>query len=156
MSVHVQQNPISARNLLALAFVVIAFIAIACSSSTAPEPTATPTPVPTATPELELPISPELDVEAFEELNPRPELRSIDRSIDRGFDETETLPRDAINPVYSPKFAKPAEVAELMIENELIMGLNIDGDVRAYPVGIMKFREMVNDVVGGVPLLVTW
>ena len=92
----------------------------------------------------------------FEDLNPRPELRSIDRSIDFGFDEREALPRDAINPVYSPKFVTVDEVADTMLEDELVMGLNINGDVRAYPVGIMRFREMVNDEVGGVPLLVTW
>ncbi len=123
-----------------------------------PSPTATTvTPVvPTPTQESELSVPAGLDVEAFEELNPRPELRALDRSIDLGFDEREALPRDLINPIYSPKFVSPDEVAELMIENELVMGLNIDGDVRAYPVGIMRFREIVNDEVGGIPLLVTW
>ena len=66
------------------------------------------------------------------------------------------LPRDWINPVYTPKFATPEEIEDVMIEDELVMGLNVDGDVRAYPLGIMRVREIVNDEVGGIPLLVTW
>ncbi len=144
------------------ALAVLAMAAVACGSSdainsSASTPTATrgvPTSTPIQSPEPEL--SGRFDTEAFEELNPRPELRAVDRSIDFGFDEHEAIPRDAIEPVYTPKFATPDEVTDLMIENELVMGLNIDGDVRAYPVGIMRFREMVNDEVGGIPLLVTW
>jgi hypothetical protein len=36
------------------------------------------------------------------------------------------------------------------------MGLEINGEARAYPIGIMRIREMVNDDVGGTPVLVTW
>ena len=36
------------------------------------------------------------------------------------------------------------------------MGLAINGEAKAYPVEVLNFREMVNDVVGGVPVLVTW
>ena len=98
----------------------------------------------------------QLDLTAFEELSPLPELRAVDRSIDLGFDWREAIPRDAINPVYSPKFVTASEIGEEVLGEELVMGLNIGGDARAYPVGIMRFREIVNDEVGGVPLLVTW
>ena len=64
------------------------------------------------------------------------------------------LPRDGIRPIYDPEFAS-AESVDLNPE-ELVMGLAINGDVRAYPVGILRHREMVNDTVGGTPLLVTW
>ena len=36
------------------------------------------------------------------------------------------------------------------------MGLAIDGEARAYPVRELFSREMVNDEVAGVPVLVTW
>ena len=36
------------------------------------------------------------------------------------------------------------------------MGVEINGESKAYPVGPLNYREMVNDVVGGVPVLVTW
>jgi hypothetical protein len=64
------------------------------------------------------------------------------------------LPRDGIRPIYEPEF-KPADEAELG-PDDLVMGIEIDGDARAYPVGVLRSREMVNDVVGGTPVLVTW
>ncbi len=61
---------------------------------------------------------------------------------------------DDIPPVYDPMFIDVA-VANLQ-EDEPVIGLAINGDARAYPLGILYNREMVNDVVGGVPVLVTW
>ena len=37
-----------------------------------------------------------------------------------------------------------------------MIGVAINGESKAYPVGPLNFREMVNDVVGGVPILVSW
>ena len=64
------------------------------------------------------------------------------------------LPRDAIRPIYEPTFVSVAEAD--LDAGELVMGLMINGDVRAYPVTPLRRREMVNDVVGGTPVLVTW
>ena len=61
---------------------------------------------------------------------------------------------DAIAPIYDPQFV-PASEADLP-EDELVIGLTINGDSRAYPAGILYNREMVNDTVGGVPTLITW
>ena len=64
------------------------------------------------------------------------------------------LRRDAIRPIYEPEFI-PGEL-ESLDPRELVMGVEINGEARAYPVGLLNGREMVNDVVGGVPILVTW
>ncbi len=64
------------------------------------------------------------------------------------------IPRDAIKPVYRPKFV-PAQSAVLNPQ-DLVIGVAINGESRAYPVGLLISREMVNDRVGGVPILVTW
>ena len=64
------------------------------------------------------------------------------------------LPRDAIRPIYHPTFAPGAETP--LDPNDLVMGVIIHGEARAYPVRTLAFREMVNDEVGGVPILVTW
>ena len=61
---------------------------------------------------------------------------------------------DAIRPVYAPIFA-PANVAPLL-DDELVMGLVIDGEAKAYPITVLRSREMVNDELGGLPILVTW
>jgi hypothetical protein len=64
------------------------------------------------------------------------------------------LPRDGIMPIYDPQFTD-AETAGYDPE-ELVMGVEINGDARAYPVGTLRSREMVNDIVGDIPVLVTW
>jgi hypothetical protein len=41
-------------------------------------------------------------------------------------------------------------------EDELILGVAIDGQAKAYPITVLRSREMVNDELAGIPLLVTW
>ena len=68
-------------------------------------------------------------------------------------DFVQLLLPDDIPPIYDPQFV-PAADADLP-DDELVVGSSINGDARAYPAGILYTREMVNDVVGGVPVLVT-
>ncbi len=65
-----------------------------------------------------------------------------------------SLPRDAIKPIYEPEFVTAEEA--VLDDQELVLGLEINGESRAYPVGPLHFREMVNDEVGGVPVMVSW
>lgn len=86
-------------------------------------------------------------------LRPPPQGRHKPTESVRGeFDQL--LGRDAIRPVYDPTFI-PAEQAPLR-DDELVMGVELRGEARAYPVGYLNFREMVNDRIGPVPFLVTW
>jgi hypothetical protein len=64
------------------------------------------------------------------------------------------MPFDAIRPVYEPIFAT-AEDAPLD-DRELIIGIALDGEAKAYPITVLRFREMVNDELAGIPTLVTW
>lgn len=64
------------------------------------------------------------------------------------------IPTDGIRPVYNPQFTT-ADKSEYDAA-ELVMGVEINGDARAYSVGFLRSREMVNDEVGGTPILVTW
>ena len=64
------------------------------------------------------------------------------------------LPRDGILPVYDPQFVAAEEAPWL--DGTLVIGLEIDGESRAYPVGFLNRREMVIDSVAGIPVLVTW
>jgi hypothetical protein len=41
-------------------------------------------------------------------------------------------------------------------QEELVIGLKINGDSRAYPVRLLSSHEIVNDTVGGQPVAVTW
>jgi len=62
--------------------------------------------------------------------------------------------RDQIPPIHEPKFV-PAAEAEIGPE-EPVIGLIINGDARAYPLRILLWHEIVNDTVGGVPVLVSY
>ena len=69
-------------------------------------------------------------------------------------DYVQLLRPDDIPPIYAPEFVAASEA--MLPDDELVIGLAVNGDARAYPAGILFTREMVNDVVGGAPVLVTW
>ncbi|MEZ5669935.1 MAG: DUF3179 domain-containing protein [Alphaproteobacteria bacterium] len=46
----------------------------------------------------------------------------------------------------------PADEAGYLRDEDLVFGVAIDGDARAYPLRILDWHEMFNDVVGGVPV----
>jgi hypothetical protein len=64
------------------------------------------------------------------------------------------LPLDGILPVYGPLF-EPAELVKL-VDEELVIGVEIEGEAKAYPISVLRFREMVNDELAGLPFLVSW
>mgnify|MGYP001829158232 CR=1 FL=1 len=64
-------------------------------------------------------------------------------------------PPDGIPSIDDPAFLAVDDV-DFLEENEPVLALDIDGDVRAYPVQILMWHEIVNDTVGGVPVAVTY
>ena len=69
-------------------------------------------------------------------------------------DFRQLLPRDAIHPIYDPTF-RSAEFTEWPDE-ALVIGVELNGEAKAYPVSFLNRREMVIDWIGGSPVLVTW
>jgi hypothetical protein len=65
-------------------------------------------------------------------------------------------PPDGIPSIDDPKFISIQEADKYLEDSELVLGLNINGDVRAYPLQILVWHEIVNDKVGGVPVAVTY
>ena len=64
------------------------------------------------------------------------------------------LPRDAIRSIDAPRFIAAAE-AELPLSTAVI-GVQIGTDTRAYPIPTLSNHEIVNDVVGGRAIAVTY
>ncbi len=64
-------------------------------------------------------------------------------------------PKDGIPSVDDPKFESIEATAELPAQ-EPVIGLTINGESRAYPLRILTWHEIVNDVVGGTPVAVTY
>ena len=66
------------------------------------------------------------------------------------------LGKDAIPAILDPDFISGEEAEQAMKLDDLVLGLSVNGDHRAYPISTMSSHEIVNDVVGGVPVAVTW
>lgn len=64
------------------------------------------------------------------------------------------LGRDAIHPVYMPTFVAAEEAG--WDDETLVIGVARGTEAKAYPVSFLNHREMVNDSIGGTPVLVTW
>ena len=66
------------------------------------------------------------------------------------------LSKDGIRAIKTPIFETVSERIEEMRDNEQVIRVSINGDHRAYPINILSVHEIVDDVVGGVPVAVTW
>lgn len=65
-------------------------------------------------------------------------------------------PRDGIPPVDDPKFETIEEAESWLPPFVPVIALEIEGDARAYPIAILIWHEIVNDTVGGRPVVVTF
>ena len=63
---------------------------------------------------------------------------------------------DGIPAILAPTFVSAESAEDWMDTDEPVLGLSINGDSRAYSIRMLSRHEIVNDVVGGVPLAVTW
>jgi hypothetical protein len=59
--------------------------------------------------------------------------------------------KDGIPALTNPRHV-PARAATYLTPDELVLGIVVRGEARAYPLRIMDWHEMANDVVGGVPI----
>jgi hypothetical protein len=58
------------------------------------------------------------------------------------------------HPIDGAKFL--AQSDSKLDSKEMIMAVNLGGDARAYPISQMAYHHVLNDVVGGVPVTVTY
>ena len=113
------------------------------SDRAAATPGLTATTIPTQRPAPELP----------------PEPTEDDSPGDIPFEDLEIvtlLPYDGIPAILDPAFVSAEDAWYQYASDETVLGLSINGDHRAYSVPHLSSREIVNDVVGGVPVAVTW
>lgn len=66
------------------------------------------------------------------------------------------LERDSIRAIDEPKYEPVASADKNIRPDERIIGLIINGEARAYPIPVLSSHEIVNDVVGGEPVAITW
>ena len=65
-------------------------------------------------------------------------------------------PRDGIPSLDDPKFTTFEDADQWLASQEPVIALEVNGDARAYPLQILTWHEIANDVVGGIPVAVTF
>ena len=90
----------------------------------------------------------------------------VSAQVANGFDLTDSLvpereilgggpPRDGIRALSDPA-RQSAESASWIGDGDRVIGVVVEGKAVAYPLGILNWHEVVNDVVGGRPIAVTY
>lgn len=64
-------------------------------------------------------------------------------------------PKDGIPSIDNPQFIPISEV-DYIKDNELVLALEYKGEIKVYPFQILVFHEIVNDIVAGDPLAITY
>ena len=77
-------------------------------------------------------------------------------SVDLGDFLSGGPPKDGIPALSGTPVVSVAEANAYAIDREPVIAVNINGDARAYPLGILTRHEIANDVIGGVPVAVTF
>ena len=93
---------------------------------------------------------PEFDIELVS-VSDGPETDAV-----REFEIVRLLGKDAISAVLEPEFVPASEADHWMAPDEYVLGVSVGGEHKAYPVTMLSRHEIVNDVVGGEPVAVTW
>ena len=63
--------------------------------------------------------------------------------------------KDGIPSLDNPNLIEAAN-ADYLKDDDLVFGISINGDVRAYPLRIMGWHEMFNEVIGGIPVALAY
>jgi hypothetical protein len=78
------------------------------------------------------------------------------RTVELAEIESGGPPKDGIPAIDRPRFVGTRPAAAWLKPKEPVIALRMGGDVRAYPLQILMFHEIVNDTVYGVPVAVTF
>ncbi len=76
-------------------------------------------------------------------------------SIDFGEIRSGGPRKDGIPPIDVPKY-RPAGEIDNIGDQEPVITVSLNGEIRAYPVQILIWHEIANDTLGGVPIAVTF
>jgi len=75
---------------------------------------------------------------------------------ERTFEIVTLLPKDAIPAVYDPQFNDVEDANREYADADLVIGVEIGDEARAYSIPFLSGHEIVDDSVGGRAIAVTW
>jgi len=84
------------------------------------------------------------------------EILELPTPTQRTFEIVDLFPSDAILAIDQPEFYSVVEADKEYDPNEMVLGVSINGDSRAYSTPYLEQHEIVNDEVGGRKIVVTW
>ena len=64
--------------------------------------------------------------------------------------------RDTVPAINDPTFLAAKAMIDSLDPREPVIAIEINGDTRAYPLDILLQHEIVNDTIGGLPVMVTF
>ncbi len=64
--------------------------------------------------------------------------------------------KDGIPSIDRPKFITASEADRFLNDDDLVLGITIDGVAKAYPRKIMVWHEIANDEINGIPVVITY
>ena len=96
-------------------------------------------------------------------------LTRIDRRFNRFFNRPDLaheirleevawrgLSVDGVGALTDPKMSPAAIADAYLTPDELVLGVELNGDARAYPLRILDWHEVINDVIGEIPVTVAY
>ena len=77
------------------------------------------------------------------------------------FEHDDYYPHQVISPfapIVDPPYVEVVEADERLQPNELVLGVEVNGESRAYPINMLTGprREIFNDALGGQRIAATW
>ena len=126
----------------------VLFLLTGCTAASVPDGANTPVPSSTAVP------APGETASSSIEPTSLPDVRNRRVAMDNNYSFAFSLGFDSIQPIYSPEFTPAAEAP--LDDEELVLGIAWEGEAKAYPISVLRYREMVDDELAGIPTLVTW
>ena len=153
--------PMRRAHLLVLSLMMTSGLALLAAGCSSTAPTATSSPAPTSTSQSTPTPEPARTPWSTPTLVPTPTQFPLTETGKVTRDELiarmqPAVVRDAIPAILQPQFVAPEAVPPEFKDVELVLGLSMNGESKAYPLDILSHHEAVNDVVGGVPVVVTW
>ena len=142
------------------ALLIAALFVVACASDSE----GTPQPFPTTPAEAsEQSGAKELDKDvapANPTKGPEPKVAAAfsrpEGDKERELEIIDILPKDGIPSVDNPEFLNAVEASTQIGQQDLVIGVSLNGEHKAYSTAFLSSHEIVNDTVGGVPVAVTW
>ena len=143
------------------ATLALGLAALACGGSDpAPSPAPATQPPATAAATATEPPPAATEPPATEASTPRPTEAASPAEPQEGgdseFEIVTLLPPDAIPAINDPRFITLEEADKQLRLTDLVIGVSIEGEHRAYGAAFLSGHEIVNDTLGGRAIAVTW